>query len=51
MTISHPGDDDTGDGDLDAGPLQEFVPQIDAVPEGDDVPLDGDVVLPVQPDE
>ena len=48
--LTHPRDDDAGDGDFDAGPLQEFVPEIDSVPEGDDVPLDGDVVLPVQPD-
>ena len=47
--VSHPGDDDAGDGDLDAGPLEEFIAEVDAVPKRDDVPLDRDVVLPVQP--
>ena len=45
----HPGDDDACDGDLDAWSLEELVPEVDAVPEGDDVPLDGNVVLPMQP--
>ena len=47
--VSHPGDDDAGDGDLDAGPLEEFVPEVHPVPEGDDVPLDGNVVFPMKP--
>ena len=45
--VSHPGDDDAGDGDLDAGALEELVPEVHSVPEGDDVPLDGHIVLSV----
>ena len=48
--VSHPGDDDAGDGDLDAGTLEEFVPEVHPVPEGDDVPLDGHVILAVKPE-
>ena len=44
---SHPGYDDAGDGYLDTGALEQLVPQVHSVPEGDDVPLDGHVILAV----
>ena len=47
-STTHPGDDDSGDGDLNAGMFEQFVPQVDTVPEADDVTLDGDVVLAVK---
>ena len=47
LLYTDPGYDDAGDGDLDAGPLEEFVPEVHPVPEGDDVPLDGHIVLAV----
>lgn len=45
---SYPGDDDSSNADADAGALEQFVPQVDAVPEGHEVPLDLDVVASVQ---
>ena len=48
MSLStDPRYDDAGDGDLDTGALEEFVPEVHPVPEGDDVPLDGHIVLSV----
>ena len=47
--FDYPRYDYPGDGDLDAGTLEQLVPQVDPVPEGDDVPLDGDVVFAVKP--
>ena len=44
---TYPRYDDASDGDLDTGTLEEFVPEVDSVPEGDDVPLDRHIVLPV----
>jgi len=46
--IATPRYDDPGYGDLHAGALQQLVPQVHPVPEGDDVPLDGNVVLPME---
>ena len=47
--IRYPGYDDTGDADADFGVLEQFVAQVDAVPEGDEVFLDLGVVAVVQP--
>ncbi len=46
--MTHSGDDDSGDGDFNAGMFEQLVPQVDPVPEADDVTLDGDVVLTVK---
>ena len=47
---AHPRDDDSGDRNLDAGVLEQLVAEVNAVPEADDVALDGDVVLSVKPE-
>lgn len=46
---SYSRDDDSSDADAHFGALEQLVPEVDAIPEGHEVPLDLDVVSPVQP--
>jgi hypothetical protein len=48
-SVSYSRDDDSGDADAHLGALEQLVPEVDAVPEGHEVPLDLDVVSTVQP--
>ncbi len=49
MSARYPGYDDSSDGDLNARAFQQLVSEVDAIPEGDYVALDSNVVLAVQP--
>ena len=45
---TYPRDDDTGDADANFGSFEKFVPQVDAVPEGDEIFFDFSIVPIVQ---
>ena len=47
--VAYSRDDDSGNADAHLGALEQFVPEVDAIPEGHEVPLDLDVVSTVQP--
>jgi len=47
--VASPGDDDASDADANFGSFEEFVAEIDAVPEGHEIFLDLGVVAVVQP--
>ena len=48
---SYPGNDDSCDRNFDGWSFEEFVSQVNPVPEGNDVTLDGNVVLAMEPEK
>ncbi len=50
LACTHPRNDDSCDGDFNARVFEQLVAKVDPVPEADDVTLDGNVVLPVEPE-
>jgi len=46
--VASPGDDDTGDADANFRSFEQLVPQVDAVPEGDEIFFDFSIVPIVQ---
>ena len=49
LTVSYPWNDDSSNGDFDPRILEQFVPQIDAIPKTDDISFNGNIVFTMQP--
>ena len=49
LTVSYPWNDDSSNGDFDPRILEQFVPQIDAIPKTNDISFNGNIIFTMQP--